>query len=87
MCATVCPSGALHYGPRAEVERLRPRSRPVNQFRFGQQTIRTRVNMLVPRHSPVEHVDVTAAMHEPPTGNVIALNLLSDTTPHPEVPS
>ena len=76
MCATVCPSGALHYGPREEVERLRKRSRPVNQFRFGQQAIRTRVNMMVPRHSAVEQLDVTAAMHEPPPGRTISLTLL-----------
>jgi Fe-S-cluster-containing dehydrogenase component len=76
MCATVCPSGALLYGTRAEVEALRKRSRPINEFRFGQQTIRTKVNMMVPKHSTVEQVDVTAAMHEPPTGRSIALTLL-----------
>src|SRR5262249_38188661 len=37
MCATVCPSGALFFGTREQVEQLRPRSTPVNQFRFGQQ--------------------------------------------------
>jgi Fe-S-cluster-containing dehydrogenase component len=77
MCATVCPSGALFYGGREEVERLRPRSRPVNQFRFGRQTVRTRVNLMVPKHSPVEQLDVTAAMHEPPVGRSIALNVLT----------
>jgi Fe-S-cluster-containing dehydrogenase component len=76
LCATVCPSGALYYGPREEVERLRKRSRPVNQFQFGRQMIRTKVNMMVPKHSTVEQVDVTAAMHEPPAGRPIALNLL-----------
>ncbi len=78
MCATVCPSGALFYGPRAEVERLRPRSRPVNEFQFGRQAIRTKVNMMVPRQSPAPLVDVTAAMHEPPTGRTISLNLLTE---------
>src|SRR5918994_160386 len=34
MCATVCPSGALYFGPRAEAEGLRPRSVPINRFRF-----------------------------------------------------
>jgi Fe-S-cluster-containing dehydrogenase component len=76
MCATVCPSGALFYGTREEVERARQRSRPINEFKFGQQTIRTRVNMMVPRDSSVEQLDVTAAMHEPPAGRTIALNLL-----------
>jgi Fe-S-cluster-containing dehydrogenase component len=45
MCATVCPSGALYYGPRAEVEQLR-RERPVNEFQFGRQTVRTKVNLM-----------------------------------------
>ena len=77
MCATVCPSQALFYGTRAEIERQRQRSRPVNQFQFGRQTVRTKVNMMVPKHSAVEPVDVTAAMHEPPTGRAIALNVLT----------
>jgi Fe-S-cluster-containing dehydrogenase component len=80
MCATVCPSQALYYGPREEVERLRKRSRPVNQFQFGRQMIRTKVNMMAPRDSTVEQVDVTAAMHEPPTGRLISLNVLNSET-------
>jgi hypothetical protein len=80
MCATVCPSGALFYGTRAEVDGLRKRSRPINEFQFGQQTIRTKVNMMVPKHSTVQRVDVTSAMHEPPTGRsmALALELVSD---------
>src|SRR6516165_4364564 len=77
MCATVCPSGALFYGTREEIERQRKRSRPVNEFQFGLQTIRTKVNMMVPKHSSVEKVDVTAAMHEPPTGRSITLSLVN----------
>jgi Fe-S-cluster-containing dehydrogenase component len=77
MCATVCPSGALFYGTREDVERQRKRSRSVNEFQFGRQTIRTKVNMMVPHLSTAERVDVTAAMHEPPTGTPIALNLLT----------
>jgi len=77
MCATVCPSGALFYGTRAEIEAQRLRSRPINQFQFGGQTIRTKVNMLVPKLSAVSQVDVTAAMHEPPTGASIALTALA----------
>lgn len=70
MCATVCPSGALYYGPREEVERLRPRSRPINQFQFGSQMVRTRVHLMVPRQSAAEILDVTAAMHETPAPHV-----------------
>jgi Fe-S-cluster-containing dehydrogenase component len=77
MCATVCPSGALFYGTREEVERRRQRSRPVNEFQFGRQTIRTKVNMMVPKQSTALRVDVTAAMHEPPTGRSLALNVVT----------
>jgi Fe-S-cluster-containing dehydrogenase component len=77
MCATVCPSGALFYGTRAEVEALRKRSRPLEEFRFGQQTVRTKVHMMIPRHAALEQLDVTAAMHEPPAGRSLELTLLT----------
>jgi Fe-S-cluster-containing dehydrogenase component len=76
MCATVCPSGALFFGSREEVERLRTRSRPVNDFQFGAQHIMTKVNMMVPRQSAAEQVDVTAAMHDRPISGLMSLNLL-----------
>ena len=68
MCASVCPSQALFFGTEAEVERLRPRSRPVNRFRFGGQEITTNVRMMVPVEEGEEVVDVTAAMYEPTIG-------------------
>src|ERR1044071_882393 len=64
MCASVCPSGALLFGTRDEIEKQRPQSQPVNTFRFGNQTITTKVNMMVPKHNPVEHIDVLSAMNE-----------------------
>lgn len=66
MCATVCPSGALAFGTRAQIESQRPRSEPSNRFRFGGQTITTKVSMMVPRtdHAP-SLLDVTSAMDEP----------------------
>ena len=45
MCATVCPSGALWYGTREKMRELRPNSTPVNTFRFGRQTVKTKVNV------------------------------------------
>ena len=74
MCASVCPSQALFFGTREEIEKLRPRSRPVNTFKFGAQMITTRVKMMAPRETPVEHVDITAAMHQPPAGQVVAVD-------------
>jgi len=64
MCASVCPSQALFFGTRAEIEQLRPRSQPINTFRFGAQTITTKVNMMVPRYATIPLIDVTAAPRE-----------------------
>jgi Fe-S-cluster-containing dehydrogenase component len=64
MCATVCPSQALFFGTREEIDRLRPRSIAINQFQFGGQRITTKVNMMVPRRGGPEHLDVTATLAE-----------------------
>lgn len=69
MCATVCPSQALFFGTHAEIQALRPRSRPVNTFQFGRQTIHTKVQMMVPREAPVMHIDVADAWHNPQEEN------------------
>ncbi len=78
MCATVCPSGALTFGTREEIERLRPRSRAINQFQFGNQTIRTKVNMMVPRDVPVEQLDVTAGLYEENSPRTVRLAVMED---------
>jgi Fe-S-cluster-containing dehydrogenase component len=78
MCATVCPSQALFYGTREQVEALRPRSLPTNRFQFGRQTITTKVNMMVPRVARVEYIDVTAALSEQAIGKEITFNVLAD---------
>jgi Fe-S-cluster-containing dehydrogenase component len=75
MCASVCPSQALFYGTRAEIEKLRPRSRTTNTFQFGEQTIHTKVQMMVPVEAKAEYVDVTAAMQDPPIGQSILLEM------------
>lgn len=78
MCAAVCPSGALSFGTREEIERMRPRSRPVNQFNFGQQTLKTKVNMMVPRDSPAQQVDVTEGMYDPDRPTTVDRNVMDD---------
>ncbi|MBI2214087.1 MAG: 4Fe-4S binding protein [Acidobacteria bacterium] len=78
MCASVCPSGALHYGTREEIEKLRPRSKPVSEFRFGNQTITTKVNMMVPREAPQMSIDVTDSMFDEAVGRGEPTNLLDD---------
>ena len=81
MCATVCPSQALFFGSREEVLELRPQSIPTNVFRFGEQSITTRVSVLVPRvPGPVPHVDVTAAMAEAPAGRTVRLRVVGSSS-------
>jgi Fe-S-cluster-containing dehydrogenase component len=75
MCATVCPSQALFFGAREEVERLRPRSQPVNRFQFGRQMITTKVNLMTPKSARTEYVDVTAAMNERAIGKEITFTI------------
>jgi len=76
MCASVCPSQALSFGTREEIVGLRPGSRVLNAFRFGNQTITTKVNMLVPKDATAEALDVLSALHEPPAGNDAGENVL-----------
>jgi hypothetical protein len=64
MCATVCPSQALFFGTSEEIDRLRLRSRPINEFRFGAQTILTKVHMMIPREATASRIDVADAMFE-----------------------
>jgi Fe-S-cluster-containing dehydrogenase component len=78
MCASVCPSQALAFGTVEEMARVRPRSKPVNTFRFGAQTIRTKVYLMVPADAPDEHVDVTAAMFEPTIGHDVLDDVFID---------
>jgi Fe-S-cluster-containing dehydrogenase component len=86
MCATVCPSQALFFGTREEALVLRPQSAPTNRFRFGEQTITTRVNMMVPRGpTAAELVDVTAAMDERARSRTVRLPVLDTLDPFAEV--
>jgi len=57
MCATVCPSGALWFGKREKMAQMRPHSTPVNTFIFGAQTVRTKVNLMMPSGSTVLQVN------------------------------
>jgi Fe-S-cluster-containing dehydrogenase component len=57
MCATVCPSQALSYGPPAAVAGARA-STPVRDFRFGNEHVQTMVFIMMPSGAPVLEVDV-----------------------------
>ena len=61
MCATVCPSEALYFGERETLERKR-REKPVNEFKFGQQTVRTKVNMMTSSEKDSIPIDVAELM-------------------------
>jgi len=88
MCATVCPSQALFFGSAEQIRQLRPRSAFTNRFRFGAQTITTRVNMMVPKDVvSAPYVDVTAAMEEHPRSRMITLAVIpaADADPFGEI--
>ena len=78
MCATVCPSNALYFGTRDEIETMRTRSTPVNSFKFGGQIVTTKVNVMVPKAARAEYLDVTSAMNERSIGRSISLNVLGE---------
>ena len=80
MCASVCPSQALFFGTREEIEAARPQSAPIDRFKFGNQTITTKVKMMGPRSvagTRPEHVDVTAALDPNPPARSISLGVLN----------
>jgi len=56
MCATVCPSGALTFTTRENIERTR-QGVAIREWQFGDEVVRTKVNVLVPRS--VHRIDVT----------------------------
>src|ERR1051326_4873692 len=50
MCATVCPSEALYFGPLEEWQKRR-RGKAANTWKFGRQTVRTLVYMVMPEEA------------------------------------
>ncbi|HYT65163.1 MAG TPA: 4Fe-4S dicluster domain-containing protein [Vicinamibacterales bacterium] len=68
MCATVCPSQALTFGPAAVIERQR-QSVPTRDFRFGAQHVRTKVFMMTAPSEPVIAIDVEDYMEKGPDGS------------------
>lgn len=61
MCATVCPSDALYFGKREDIERIR-REKPINEFKFGLQTVKTKVNMMTAPAKDSLAIDITEHM-------------------------
>ena len=50
MCATVCPSGALAFTTREEIERTR-QGVAIREWRFGDEVVKTKVNVMAPREA------------------------------------
>lgn len=63
MCATVCPSQALMYGTPEEIAESRSGT-PVNEFIFGNRTIRTKVNLMMPHGSKRMEVKTDAVIRK-----------------------
>jgi Fe-S-cluster-containing dehydrogenase component len=63
MCASVCPSGALFFGQRDHIARRR-REKPINEFQFGAQTVRTKVNLMTAPEVARLEFDITEHMTE-----------------------
>jgi Fe-S-cluster-containing dehydrogenase component len=57
MCATVCPSQALTFGPPEVIARQRAGT-PVRDFRFGNEHVKTKVYMMAPAGEPAIVIDV-----------------------------
>jgi Fe-S-cluster-containing dehydrogenase component len=56
MCATVCPSSALAFTTLEEIQRTR-RGRAVNEWRFGGETVRTKVFVVLPKDAERVEID------------------------------
>ncbi len=61
MCATVCPSDALYFGTRDEIERIR-QEQPINEFQFGAQLVKTKVNMMTAPQKDTLLIDIVHFM-------------------------
>jgi len=66
LCATVCPTGAVFFGTRAEVEAKR-REKPISAFAMGGSPVRTRVKLMMPGERPAPELDMAELMSEAKT--------------------
>jgi Fe-S-cluster-containing dehydrogenase component len=74
MCATVCPSQALSFTTHAEIERTR-RGTAINEWRFGNERVRTKVFVVVPREVNEVRTDLVQLGRKPkaPVDDVAAI--------------
>jgi Fe-S-cluster-containing dehydrogenase component len=57
MCATVCPSEALAFTTLEHIENTR-QGTAINEWKFGGETVRTKVYVMVPREVSAVHIDL-----------------------------
>jgi Fe-S-cluster-containing dehydrogenase component len=72
MCATVCPSQALSFITREEFERTR-NATAINEWVFGDERVRTKVFVVVPRETREVRNDLVQIRKAPPSDDVAAL--------------
>lgn len=75
MCATVCPSGALAFTTRAQIEASR-NGRAIQDWKFAGEVVRTKVNVLVP--AGVDRIDVRLDALAPTDQYDVARLLMGD---------
>ena len=64
MCATVCPSGALTFTTMEEIQRTRS-GIPINTWKFGNEVVKTKVYVMVPREVEQLNVDLVQISSTP----------------------
>ncbi len=64
MCATVCPSQALYFGPKSYIEKNR-KNKPTNEFWLGLQKITTKVYMMTAQPEEGIELDVMSFISGP----------------------
>jgi len=64
MCATVCPSGALTFTTMEDIQRTRS-GIPINTWRFGNEVVKTKVYVMVPREVEQVNVDLVQISSTP----------------------
>lgn len=82
-CASVCPSQALFWGTPEEIAKLRPASKPANSFQFGNQTIHTKVQMMVPR-GPINLINAVASLNATSVSHEVTDDILLDNMFEPD---
>ena len=74
MCATVCPTQAIFYGTYEEfvaAGRIQQGAKPVNQFAFGEQAVRTRNYVVLTDHD--ETLDLMSVAAQAQLGYLVDL--------------